>query len=108
MLRSTTPRYAQPRHARSSHTTSRLASPRHTASRHAAQRAYRRVARDVHPDKPGGDAARKAAEEAAAVLLDKVYAGEMKLSEITTALAKCYMDSENGALAKLVMSSISL
>jgi len=29
-----------------------------TASRHAAQRAYRRVARDVHPDKPGGDAAR--------------------------------------------------
>ena len=48
------------------------------------------------------------AEEAAAVLLDKVYAGEMKLSEITTALAKCYMDSENGALAKLVMSSISL
>ena len=48
------------------------------------------------------------AEEAAAVLLDKVYAEEMKLSEITTALAKCYMDSENGALAKLVMSSISL
>ena len=48
------------------------------------------------------------AEEAAAVLLDKVYAGAMKLSEITTALAKCYMDSENGALAKLVMSSISL
>ena len=48
------------------------------------------------------------AAEEAAVLLDKVYAGEMRLGEITQRLAKCYMDSDNGALAKLVMSSISI
>ena len=51
--------------------------------------------------------AQRAMEEAA-VLLDKVYAGEMRLGEITQRLAKCYMDSDNGALAKLVMSSISI
>uniref|UniRef100_A0A7S0KD03 Uncharacterized protein n=1 Tax=Micromonas pusilla TaxID=38833 RepID=A0A7S0KD03_MICPS len=48
------------------------------------------------------------AEEEAAVLLDKVYAGEMRLGEITQRLAKCYMDGDKGALAKLVMSSISI
>ena len=50
-----------------------------------------------------GDAA-----DEAAVLWDKVYAGEMRLGEITQRLAKCYMDSDNGGLAKLVMSSISI
>ena len=72
--------------------------------------------RDVHRDPPGPAAPQfdgpksdeQLAAEEAAVLLDKVYAGEMRLGEITQRLAKCYMDSDNGALAKLVMSSISI
>ena len=48
------------------------------------------------------------AEEEATVLLDKVAAGEMQVTEITQRLAECYSNSDRPALAKLVMSSFAL
>jgi hypothetical protein len=48
------------------------------------------------------------AAEEATVLLDKVAAGEMRVTEITQRLAECYSKSDRGALAKLVMSSFTL
>ena len=41
------------------------------------------------------------AEEEATVLLDKVAAGEMQVTEITQRLAECYSNSDRPALAKL-------
>ena len=48
------------------------------------------------------------AEEEATVLLDKVAAGEMQVTEITQRLAECYSRADRGNLAKLVMASFQM
>ena len=56
----------------------------------------------------GPKSEKQLASEEAALLLDSVVAGERNVAEITQRLAECYMNSDRGSLAKLVMSSMSL